>query len=187
MVSELITKCRSYRRFESTRKISREELLMMVDAARRSGSTANLQRLRFALVNDNEECDKIFENLAFAGYLKEWKGPKYEERPTAYIIIMTEKTPDVNVGVDMGIAAEAILLVATEIGLGGCMIRSFKKSEIDAILGVEGLSTELVIALGAPSETVYLVDAKDGDIKYYRDEKDNHAVPKLSLSELVVR
>ena len=187
MISELITKCRSYRRFDSERKISREELLMMVDAARRSASTANLQRLRFALVNDKEDTDKIFENLAFAGYLKEWKGPKCEERPTAYIIMMTEKTPDVNMGIDMGIAAEAILLVATEIGLGGCMIRSFKRNEVDAILGVNGMSAEFVIALGAPNETVYLVDAKDGDIKYYRDENDNHAVPKLSLSELVVR
>ena len=101
MISELITKCRSYRRFDSERKISREELLMMVDAARRSASTANLQRLRFALVNDKEDTDKIFENLAFAGYLKEWKGPKCEERPTAYIIMMTEKTPDVNMGIDM--------------------------------------------------------------------------------------
>ena len=187
MISELINKCRSYRRFDGTRPVTRDELVLMVDGARRSASAANRQRLRFALVTEREECDRIFSNVAFAGYLKDWAGPKESERPTAYIVIMTASTPDINVGIDMGIAAEAILLSATELGLGGCMIRSFKKGEIDEILGIDGLSAELVIALGAPSERVYLVDAQNGDIKYYRDENDDHAVPKLALDDLIVR
>ena len=44
----------------------------------------------------------------------------------------------------------------------------------------------LVMALGYPSEKVYITDAKNRDIKYYRDDNDNHAVPKLSLEELVL-
>ena len=99
---------------------------------------------------------------------------------------MTEKSPDVNVGIDMGIAAEAMLLSAVDIGYGGCMFRSIKREELSAILGKEGYSPELVIALGAPSEEVYLTEARNGDIKYYRDELDRHAVPKLSLDELIL-
>ena len=93
---------------------------------------------------------------------------------------------DTSLAIDMGIAAQSILLTATELGLGGCMIRSFKRSEIDAILKKDGYNSAFVIALGKPTEKVYLTDVVDGDIKYFRDENDDHAVPKLSLDELII-
>lgn len=187
MLKELVLKTRSYRRFDAERKISSEELREMIDSARLSGSAANRQRIRFVLVNDKETCDKLFGNVAWAGYLKEWSGPTESERPTAYIVMMCkEQNIDTSLAIDMGIYAEAILLTATEMGLGGCMIRSFKKSVIEAILGREGYNAAFVIALGKPAERVYITDVKDGDIKYYRDENDDHAVPKYSLDELII-
>ena len=39
---------------------------------------------------------------------------------------------------------------------------------------------------GVPSETVYTEDIKDGDYKYYRNEKDEHVVPKRTLDEVLV-
>ena len=86
----------------------------------------------------------------------------------------------------MGIAAQSILLTATEMGLGGCMIRSFKKAVFDSILKKDGYNSAFVIALGKPTERVYLTDVVDGDIKYFRDENDDHAVPKLSLKDLII-
>lgn len=187
MIYELIKNTRSFRRFDANRKIEEAELLDMIESARCSGSAANRQRIRFALVNDKAVCDKIFENVAFAGYLKEWKGPSETERPMAYIVMLCKEDDiDTSLAMDMGIAAQSILLTATEMGLGGCMIRSFKKAEIDKILGKEGYNTAFVIALGKPTERVYLTDVKDGDIKYFRDENDDHAVPKLSLKELII-
>ena len=187
MISELIKKTRSFRRFDANRKIKESELLDMIESARCSGSAANRQRIRFALVNDKDTCDKIFNNVAFAGYLKEWKGPSETERPTAYIVMLCKEDDiDTSLGMDMGIAAQSILLTATEMGLGGCMIRSFKKAEIDKILCKEGYNSAFVIALGMPTERVYLTNVKDGDIKYFRDENDDHAVPKLSLKELII-
>ena len=50
----------------------------------------------------------------------------------------------------------------------------------------DGYNTAFVIALGKPTERVYLTDVKNGDIKYFRDEKDDHAVPKYSLDELII-
>ena len=187
MVQNLIKKTRSYRRFNCQREITVGELHNMVESARCSGSAANRQRIRFALVNRKSECDAIFSNVAFAGYLREWAGPTEAERPMAYIVMMCkEENIDTNLAIDMGIYAQSILLTATELGLGGCMIRSFKKDEIDRVLDREGYNTAFIIALGKPSENVYLTSAKNGDIKYYRDEKDNHAVPKLSLDELII-
>ena len=187
MLKDVILKTRSYRRFDADRAVSKDELREMVDAARVSGSAANRQRIRFVLVNDKPTCDKLFANVAWAGYLKEWSGPIESERPTAYIVMMCkEANIDTSLAIDMGIYAEAILLTATEMGLGGCMIRSFKKSEIEMILGREGYNAAFVIALGKPNEHVYITEVKDGDIKYYRDENDDHAVPKYSLDELII-
>lgn len=186
MISELIIKNRSYRRFHQT-EITRAELKKMVTGARNSASAANLQRIRYLIVNDRETVSEIFPTLMFAGYLKEWGGPLPSERPTAYIVLMTEKTPDVNLAIDIGIAAQSMLLVGAEMGIGGCMIRSFKREELSSVIKVDGYSPELVIALGHPSERVYITDAENGDIKYYRDGRDDHAVPKLSLDELIIK
>ena len=187
MVEKLIKETRSYRRFDANRAISVTELRTMIESARCSASAANRQRIRFALVCDKSTCDEMFKNIALGGYLKEWGGPAESERPTAYIVMMCrEENVDVNLAIDMGIAAQSILLTATEMGLGGCMIRSFKKEAFDKILNKDGYSTAFVIALGKPAEKVYLTEVKDGDIKYFRDENDYHAVPKLSVDELII-
>ena len=53
---ELIKKTRSYRRFDSERSISLEEIREMIESARCSGSASNRQRIRFMLVNDKATC-----------------------------------------------------------------------------------------------------------------------------------
>ncbi len=187
MIDELIKKNRSYRRFDASVKISRDELLSMIECARCSASTANRQRIRFAIANDKATCDKLFSAIKLAGYLKEWAGPTPTERPTAYIAMMhREENIDTNLAIDMGIAAQSILLRAAELGYGGCMIRSFNAEVFDAELSKNDYKTGFVIILGKPAEKVYITSVKDGDIKYFRDENDSHAVPKYSLEELIL-
>lgn len=186
MILDLLKKNRSYRRFDATRKISRELLLSFVESARYTASAANLQRLRFTVINDKNACDGIFSSLKFAGYLKEWKGPSESERPVAYIIVSSEAELDTLLAIDLGIAAEAVLLAASEADVGGCMFRSYNAEKIKEYIPVKGQKPCLVMALGYPSEKVYTTDAENGDIKYYRDEQDNHAVPKLPIEELVL-
>ena len=45
----------------------------------------------------------------------------------------------------------------------------------------------MVIALGVQVEEVKMVEVKDDDIKYYRDENQVHYVPKRSLKDVVVK
>lgn len=52
---------------------------------------ANAQRLRFHVVSDAEDCARVFDELAWAGALKDWPGPAEGERPTGYIAILAER------------------------------------------------------------------------------------------------
>lgn len=186
MLYDLILKNRSYRRFDESHRLSEEELLPLVDAARLSPSAGNLQRIRYAVVSDAARCDAIFGTLAFAAYLKDFSGPAKGERPAAYIVLFTEKEPDATLGIDIGIATEAILLSAVERGLGACVVRSFRRKELNAVFGCTGGCPELVIALGVPAERVRLVGVTEGDIRYYRLPDGTHCVPKRSLAEVLL-
>ena len=76
MLEELVRKNRSYRRFYQDKKITREQLVELVKLARITPSAANRQPFKYKLVCDEAECEKVFECLGFAGYLKDWDGPK---------------------------------------------------------------------------------------------------------------
>lgn len=93
-----------------------------------------------------------------------------------------------NFGVDHGIAAQSILLGATELGLGGCMIGSIKREELRENLNIpEHLEILLVLAIGKPKEKVVIEPvAAEGNIKYWRDDQQTHHVPKRSLEDIIV-
>ena len=187
-LKDLILRNRSYRRFDESHKISRQDLLEMVDAARLSASARNAQPLKYILSFSKDLNDLIFPCLAWAAYLKEWPGPVEGERPTAYIVQLHDTTLGSDYFCDDGIAAQSILLTAVEKGLGGCIIASVRREELSGVLNLPGhLKIIQVIALGKPVETVVLDPMKAGDIKYWRDEMGVHHVPKRSLEELVIR
>jgi nitroreductase len=187
-IKELIHKNRSRRRFHEDHAIDRQTLVELVDLARLSASGANKQPLKFILCHDPETNAKVFPLLGWAGYLKDWPGPMGGERPAAYIIILGDKTISPMFGVDHGIASQSILLGATELGLGGCIIGTIKKSKLRETLDVpEELEILLVIAIGKPAETVQIEPVgEDGDIRYWRDSQDVHHVPKRSLKEIII-
>ena len=122
-------------------------------------------------------------------YLKDWPGPEDGERPSAYIVMMNDKSLSNNYFCDDGIAGQSILLAATEKGYGGCMLASIKVGELSRMLDLpDHLEIIMVIALGSPKETVVIEDVGEGgDIKYWRDKEKVHHVPKRSLDELIYK
>jgi len=163
-----------------------ELLRELVDLARLSPSAANLQPLKYFLSADAETNAAIFPHLAWAGYLKDWPGPPEGERPTGYIVILRDDAIAASVDCDHGIAAQTILLGAVERGFGGCIIGSVRREELaQALRLAPGLAILLVIALGAPKESVVLERAV-GDIRYWRDAEGVHHVPKRPLEEILV-
>ena len=121
--------------------------------------------------------------------MSRWSGPAEGERPSAYIVILGDTELRKTFGCDHGIAAQSIMLGATERGLGGCMIGSIDRPKLRQVLDIpERYEILLVLALGKPAETVVLEDVgPDGDIKYYRDDEDVHHMPKRTLDELVLK
>jgi nitroreductase len=188
MIEDLVRQNRSCRRFYQDQPVFRETLLWLVNLARLSASAANLQPLKYALSWEPEKNAAIFATLAWAGYLKDWPGPAEGERPAAYLVILGDRNIAANVGCDHGIAAQSILLGARGQGLGGCMIGSIKRDQLRQILALpERYDILLVIALGRPKEEVVLTEVgPDGDIKYWRDEKGVHYVPKRRLDEIII-
>ena len=187
MIKDLITKNRSYRRFENSRKVTRIELEKLIELARLSGSASNRQALRFYLVNTALENEKVFSSLKWAGYLPDWLGPAPAERPSAYIIILKPAELTAYIGHDTGIACQSILLGAVELGLGGCMFGSVDRPSLQNLLSIPAdHAIELVIALGKPIENIQIEQVSNDDIKYWRDKNQTHHVPKRSLSELII-
>jgi nitroreductase len=188
MLSELIRKCRSYRRFYQETAISRSELLEMIDNARLSASARNSQSLKYIVANDDATNALIFPCLAWAGYLKDWGGPAEGERPSAYLVMLNDTEITNNYFCDHGIAAQSILLTAVEKDFGGCIIASVNRDKLRKDLSIPGQYDILqVIALGKPKETVVIDKLEaNGDIKYWRDENQVHHVPKRSLDAIVL-
>ena len=188
MFADLVKKSRSYRRFYQDVPIEEKTLKELVGLTRYCPSAANLQPLKYSLSFEPEKNALIFRHLAWAGYLKDWQGPAEGERPTAYIVVLGDTTVAKSFGCDHGITCQTILLGAVEKGLGGCMIGSVKRKELREALDIPGhLEILLTIALGKPKEVVQIETvAPDGDIKYWRDSKGIHHVPKRSLDAIIV-
>ena len=177
-VREALLRNRSRRRFYQDYIIPENDLMTIADAARLSPSGRNIQALKFLISSNQHLNSRIFPTLAWAGYLTEWPGPEEGERPYAYIIQLLDKSITPNImSEDCGITAQSMLLQATELGYGGCIIAAVRRKELHAVLELDDrFSVMNVIALGKPKETVVLEDMRDGDYKYWREaEGDSRA------------
>jgi len=192
MLKELVLKNRSYRGYDSARKVTREELLQLVDLTRYTASSANKQPLKYHIAYEEAEVNKIQALTKWAAVLPKLNLPYEGTCPTAFIVIChdTQVNPNMNVfRPDIGIAAQTMLLAATEMGLGGCMIGNFPKEEMKALLNPgEAIEPVLVVAIGKPNEEIVLTDVgEDGNTAYYRDETGRiHYVPKRALEDILI-
>lgn len=186
-IQEMILKCRSYRRFDASYDIYKNELLQLVNIGRLTPSARNMQPLKYKIVYTKKECDIVFPKLGWAGYLKDWAGPEESERPTAYIIVMKDTELADDIFCDDGLALQAMLFGAVEIGLGGCIIGSINKEALSQELAIDKrYEIRYVLALGKPVEQVVIEKVEDNNIRYWRSEDGIHHVPKRSIDEVLI-
>ena len=185
-IHELAEETRSYRRFLEDKQVTSEQVREMIAVAGLAPCASNLQRLRFSIITDEKERSRIFPGIGWAGYITEWEGPAPGERPSAYIVIHAPSEEKSFTGIDVGIVASYIVLSASAAGVGSCMLLNFTPESVNAVAPAEGYTPKLLIALGYPGETVLL--EKDNDkIRYWRDNRGAHHVPKLSLETIILK
>lgn len=187
MLQDLLLRNRSYRRFLPDPALTTEDLHQLIELTRYVASAKNEQVLRYSVIQDKNDCARMFPLLSWAGFLKDWSGPSEEEAPTSYLIQMFAGQRSSFTEVDAGIAAQTILLGAVEKGYGGCLLGSVNKSKAQAVFKLpDELEIVQVIALGKPAETCVLAEMQGNDYHYWRDANDIHHVPKRVLKDLLV-
>lgn len=188
MLEKLVRKNRSIRRFHQYEAIQTSTLKDLINLARLSASAGNQQPLKYIISNTRETNAEIFACLVWANYLKDWPGPSEGERPSAYIIVLADTKKNKYSHFDQGIAAQSIMLGATEKGLGGCIIGSIDRKKIRTIFDIpKEYDISIILALGKPKEKVVIEEMKaDKDHKYWRDENNVHHVPKQKLEDIII-
>jgi nitroreductase len=185
-IYETIISRRTIRKFDQ-RKIDPEILKKIVNAGRLAPSAANLQPLEYLIIDDEELKNKVFPNLAWAGYIKPEGDPGKGDEPVVYIIILADRKINPAPERDIGASVENMNLVAEEEGIGCCWIGAFKKREIGNIISAPAnLSVELILAMGYPMEKPVPEDiGKGASIKYYKDKSGTLHVPKRKLEDIL--
>jgi nitroreductase len=185
MIYEKIKSRRTLRKYLQ-KEVPKEILYKCVDAARLSPSGANLQPLKYVIINSEPLLNLVFDTLKWAAYLTDYK-PSKDEMPRAYIIILLDKSISKKPGHDAGIASMSISMVAFDEGLGSCILGAFNKEELKDVLNLsDGLDIVLVISLGYSSEKSVVEKVRDNDIKYWLDKDKVLHVPKRDFVDLVI-
>ena len=181
----LLTRNRSYRGYDASFIVREDQLRRIIEVATLCPSARNQQVLRFRPVM-GEEARAMLSHIRLGGALPELKLPFAGTEPNAFIVICSTVEESKYVDIDLGIAAQSMLLQAVEIGLGGICIGAFDHQPLRELLKLP-YEPLLVLAIGKPAEHIELKACNEGDsLTYYRD-KGVHYVPKINLNDLIIK
>lgn len=181
----LLRRNRSYRGFDKSCPVTQAQLRRIAEVCTLVPSGRNQQVLRLKLLTRNNGADQMQGLYKLGAALPELHLPFPGTEPEAFIIICSTVEPDKWVHMDVGIAAQSMLLKAVEMGLGGICIGAFNKQ---ALIETFALPYEpvLMLAIGKPAEKIELLPVHPGEpLKYYR-ENGIHYVPKIVANDLIL-
>ena len=184
-IDELLLKNRSTRGYKKAYRVSRAELERITAVCSRIPSARNQQVLRFRLVTHDSGADQVLPLVKMGAALPELPLPFPGTEPEAFIVVCSTIEENPMVDIDLGIAAQSMLLKAVEMGLNGLIIAAFNRTKLQEELSLPHPPL-LVIAIGKGDERIELTPiAEDESHAYYR--KDNvHYVPKVKLEHLII-
>jgi nitroreductase len=132
--------------------IAHSELEEILEAARWAPSAGNRRLHRFIAIQDPMTL-KLLRMVS----------PGMFQRPVAIIVVCVDRAKAESFGmrpnakglyIDVGTAAQTMLLAAHSLGLGAGVVTSFSQAAASAILNVpEGLSPEMFVCLGHAAPT----------------------------------
>jgi len=175
-VLDVIKSRRSIRTFQN-KPVSKEDVIEILDAARLAPSGFNRQPWKFIYAQNPrvlrmiKNCSPGFYGDASAAIILgiEEKRDAFErERAKAF---HRQSYSDIVGIMDVGFAAENILLAAHSLGLGACAIASFNENGLRGVLNApENWRPLLVVSLGHPSEAPKMPPKKKLSEVVYLDE-----------------
>ncbi len=177
---------RSKRKFID-KPVEREILIRLTELARMAPSGANLQPIKYIIIDDADTVKKVFTYTKWSGY-DPAQAPKESEQPTAYIALLGDKNikPNGAFETDAGACGTIITLAATDMGLDTCWLGAIDKKSITELLHInETYDLLYLIAIGYSVQESRIVNS-DNDIKYFTDENGILNVPKRQINELLI-
>ena len=183
-LAALLVKNRSTRGYDASYRVRIDQLRRIVAVNTKLASARNRQPLRFRLVTADEAC-KVLPFIRMGAGLKELNLPLEGTEPNAFIIVCSTIEPRNSTFVDLGIAAQSMLLQAVEMGLNGLCIMDFDRQLLVDTLQLP-YTPLLVIAVGKSAEKARLIDINEGDDHSYYRENGVHYVPKVVVEDLII-
>jgi nitroreductase len=185
-LDDLLNKNRSCRGYNKSFVVTEEMMKRIVSVCNKIPSARNQQVLRFRLVMQGEEAAAVLQNVKMGGALPELHLPFSGTEPEAFVVVCTTEQENAMIDIDLGIAAQSMLLKAVEMGLNGLIIEAFNRPAVKEALHLP-LEPLMVIAIGKGIEKFQMlpIDEQE-DHKYYR--KDGiHYVPKVKMEDLIIK
>ena len=182
----LLKKNRSYRGYDPAYKVSAAALEQIVAVNALLPSAKNQQALRFKLVTEDTGADKVLENIKLGGMLPELNLPFPGTEPKAFIIVCATAPESKMLHVDVGIAAQSMLLKAVDMGYNGLIIGAFNGKKIEEAFALP-YPPVLILAIGKGNEKIELKEISAEDSHAYWRENGVHYVPKVRWEELIIR
>ena len=181
----LLKKNRSYRGYDPTYKVPVTSLEQIVAVNALLPSAKNQQALRFKLVTEDTGADKVLENIKLGGMLPELHLPFPGTEPKAFILVCTTVPESKMLHVDVGIAAQSMLLKAVDMGYNGLIIGAFNAKKIEEAFALP-YPPVLILAIGKGNEKIELKEISAEDSHAYWRENGVHYVPKVRWKELII-
>lgn len=174
---------RSIRCF-SSKPIEKEKLEQIRDVARYYPCPANLQSLKFVLLEDPSEILPVFHHLRWAKYLPNYV-LKEDSAPQVLFLILGDSTIASDFGFSTGAVATEIMLAAQDLGISSCCLGAHQQDEILILLGIDPgrYKFQCLIALGYGCQNSMIVPYVN-DCKYWLDIHGQLCVPKRSITEI---
>jgi len=144
-VFEAVQERRSIRVYQD-RPVPRGTLEKILEAARLAPSARNVEPWHFVVVTDSEK-RKALSRGRFAKFLV--------QSPVVIVACGNKRASPDWYAIDVALAVENMVLTATSEGLGTCLVGSFSKKDVKAVVKVpDNFEVVLLLAVGYPHERI---------------------------------
>lgn len=140
---DIIKSRRSIRRFLET-PVPSEVLYSLLEAARWAPSGGNNQPWLFVVIRERANIQKI-----------KMFSPGLGGDPPALLVLCSDRPAKGATAImDIAMAAQNVMLTATEEDLGSCVVRSFNQKALQTLLNLPShVMPELIVSLGYPAKS----------------------------------